>query len=108
MFADLHLAPRSARAWRSRLVAILAVACVMILFGGPVQAQAAPAHTSQAHTARVHMARAQASSPVPIYLDNRYSFAERAADLVSRMTLSEKVQQLHTNNAPAISRLGVQ
>jgi beta-glucosidase len=24
------------------------------------------------------------------------------------MTLSEKVQQLHTNNAPAIPRLGVQ
>jgi len=103
MFADLHLAPRSARAWRSRLVAILAVACVTILFGGLVQAQAAPAHTSQAHTAR-----AQAGSPAPIYLDTRYSFAERAADLVSRMTLSEKVQQLHTNNAPAIPRLGVQ
>jgi beta-glucosidase-like glycosyl hydrolase len=44
----------------------------------------------------------------PIYLDTSYSFAERAADLVSRMTLSEKVQQLHTNNAPAIPRLGVQ
>src|SRR2546426_1575460 len=44
----------------------------------------------------------------PIYLDTRYSFAERAADLVSRMTLSEKVQQLHTNSAPAIPRLGVQ
>ncbi|GAA5191231.1 glycoside hydrolase family 3 C-terminal domain-containing protein [Rugosimonospora acidiphila] len=46
--------------------------------------------------------------PTPVYLDTHYSFAERAADLVSRMTLSEKVQQLHTNNAPAIPRLGVQ
>ena len=45
---------------------------------------------------------------VPIFRDTRYSFAERAADLVSRMTLAEKVQQLHTNNAPAIPRLGVQ
>ncbi|WP_326950654.1 glycoside hydrolase family 3 C-terminal domain-containing protein [Amycolatopsis sp. NBC_01307] len=44
----------------------------------------------------------------PIYRDTHYSFAERAADLVSRMTLPEKVQQLHTNNAPAIPRLGVQ
>jgi beta-glucosidase-like glycosyl hydrolase len=35
------------------------------------------------------------------------SFAVRAADLVSCMTLAEKVGQL-SNNAPAISRLGVQ
>lgn len=48
------------------------------------------------------------SGTVPIYLDTRYSFAERAADLVSRMTLPEKVAQLHTNSAPAIPRLGVQ
>ncbi|HZC69154.1 MAG TPA: glycoside hydrolase family 3 C-terminal domain-containing protein [Jatrophihabitans sp.] len=47
-------------------------------------------------------------SNVPIYLDTSYSFAERAADLVSRMTLPEKVAQLHTNSAPAIPRLGVQ
>src|SRR5579885_1930294 len=45
---------------------------------------------------------------VPIYLNTHYSFAERAADLVSRMTLGEKVLQLHTNSAPAIPRLGVQ
>src|SRR5262249_4412576 len=45
---------------------------------------------------------------VPIYRDTRYSFAERAADLVSRMTLAEKVLQLHTTSAPAIARLGVQ
>jgi beta-glucosidase len=51
---------------------------------------------------------APAGGVTPIYKDTRYSFAERAADLVSRMTLSEKVQQLHTNNAPAIPRLGVQ
>jgi beta-glucosidase len=98
MFANLHLAPRGARRLRSRLVAILAVACAAILSGGLAQAQAAPAHRSQV----------PAPSSVPIYLNTAYSFAERAADLVSRMTLSEKVQQLHTNNAPAIPRLGVQ
>ncbi len=43
----------------------------------------------------------------PIYLNTNYSFRERAADLVSRMTLAEEVLQLHTNNAPAIPRLGV-
>src|SRR3954453_5116193 len=44
----------------------------------------------------------------PIYLDTRYSFSERAADLVSWMTLAEKVLQLRTSSAPAIPRLGVQ
>lgn len=46
-------------------------------------------------------------TPGPIYLDTHYSFRERAADLVSRMTLEEEVLQLHTNFAPAIPRLGV-
>ena len=45
---------------------------------------------------------------IPIYRDTHYSFEERAADLVSRMTLEEEIQQLHTNFAPAIPRLGVQ
>lgn len=41
-----------------------------------------------------------------IYLDESYSFEERAADLVSRMTLEEKVSQIG-HSAPAIERLGV-
>ncbi|MFJ9782791.1 glycoside hydrolase family 3 C-terminal domain-containing protein [Amycolatopsis sp. NPDC101161] len=49
-----------------------------------------------------------AAAVLPVYRDTHYSFAERAADLVSRMTLPEKVLQLHTNSAPAIPRLGVQ
>ena len=42
----------------------------------------------------------------PIYLNTAYSFRERAADLVSRMTLEEKMSQLG-NTMPAIPRLGV-
>lgn len=42
----------------------------------------------------------------PIYLNTAYSFKERAADLVSRMTLEEKQSQLG-NTMPAIPRLGV-
>ena len=95
MFAHLHLVPPNPRL-RTRLVAIAAAACAAILAGGLAQAQAAPAVPTAV------------KSSVPIYLNTSYSFAERAADLVSRMTLSEKVQQLHTNNAPAIPRLGVQ
>jgi len=46
-------------------------------------------------------------SDTPIYLDTSYSFAERAADLVSRMTLEEKASQMISSRAPAIPRLGV-
>lgn len=52
---------------------------------------------------------ARAAEPVaeqPAYLDVQRSFEERAQDLVSRMTLEEKVGQM-MNNAPAIPRLGV-
>lgn len=42
----------------------------------------------------------------PIYLDTAYSFEERAADLVSRLTPEEK-QSLLGNNMAAIPRLGV-
>ncbi len=40
------------------------------------------------------------------YLDLSYSFAERAEDLVSRMTLEEKISQMVNASAP-IPRLGV-
>lgn len=42
----------------------------------------------------------------PIYLNTSYSFKERAVDLVSRMTLEEKISQLG-NTMPPIPRLGV-
>ena len=43
---------------------------------------------------------------VPIYLNTAYSFKERAADLVSRMTPEEKQSQLGNTMLP-IPRLGV-
>ena len=42
----------------------------------------------------------------PIYLNTTYSFEERAADLVSRMTLEEK-QSLLGNSMASIPRLGI-
>src|SRR3954471_17380085 len=49
-----------------------------------------------------------AAASAPPYRDTSLPPAERAADLVSRMTLQEKAAQLSTTNAPAIPRLGVQ
>jgi len=46
------------------------------------------------------------NSKKPIYLNTAYSFRERAADLVSRMTLEEKQSQLG-NTMPPIPRLGI-
>lgn len=49
----------------------------------------------------------EASQETPIYLDPDYAPAERAADLVSRMTLEEKASQMNASLAAAIPRLGV-
>jgi beta-glucosidase len=51
-------------------------------------------------------ANAPAPGEKPMYLDPDRGFEERAADLVSRMTLEEKVSQMQ-NSAAAIPRLGV-
>jgi beta-glucosidase len=42
----------------------------------------------------------------PAYLDTNLSFEQRAADLVSRMTLNEKISQMQTKST-AIPRLGI-
>ncbi|MEL1265444.1 glycoside hydrolase family 3 protein [Pseudoxanthomonas putridarboris] len=56
---------------------------------------------------QVHAADSGATSgSTPVYLDADRGFEERAADLVSRMTLEEKAAQMQ-NGAPAIERLGV-
>ena len=43
---------------------------------------------------------------LPIYLNTAYSFEERAADLISRLTLEEK-ESLLGNSMPAVPRLGI-
>jgi beta-glucosidase len=52
-------------------------------------------------------ATAAARETTPIYLNPAYSPAERAADLVSRMTTAEKAEEMDSSQAPAIPRLGV-
>src|SRR3954452_4564719 len=63
--------------------------------------------TSAAALIAACLAAASADAAAPVYRDTHRSFAERAADLVSRMTLEEKAAQLSTTNAPSIPRLGV-
>jgi beta-glucosidase len=45
--------------------------------------------------------------PTPVYLDPAYSPAERAADLVARMTIEEKASQMISSQSVAIPRLGI-
>lgn len=52
------------------------------------------------------MSTLPAWSQTAVYQDLNHSFEDRAADLVSRMTLEEKVSQMQ-NSAPAIPRLGI-
>ncbi|MCL2878090.1 MAG: glycoside hydrolase family 3 C-terminal domain-containing protein [Acidobacteria bacterium] len=49
---------------------------------------------------------AQGEEDARIWLDMSYSFAERAAALVARMTVAEKITQLD-DKPPAVSRLGL-
>ncbi|MBV9450172.1 MAG: glycoside hydrolase family 3 C-terminal domain-containing protein [Streptosporangiaceae bacterium] len=67
---------------------------------------AASTATRTGSSAASTLAHATASA-TPIYLNPAYPPAERAADLVSRMTTAEKAQQMDSNQAPAIPRLGV-
>ncbi|MFI1092509.1 glycoside hydrolase family 3 C-terminal domain-containing protein [Streptomyces sp. NPDC020917] len=85
------MARRTARRRRALLAALASLACMTGLAGFSRPA-----------------AGADTATTTPVYLDTRYSFAERAADLVSRMTFDEKAAQLNTDTAPAIPRLGVQ
>jgi beta-glucosidase len=73
---------------RSRLVAAAAAGLVGITAGVTTAATATAADT-------------------PVYLDRSYSFSERAADLVSHMTLAEKASQVISSSPPGIPRLGV-
>ncbi|MEY9854501.1 beta-glucosidase [Catenulispora sp. GAS73] len=85
-----------------------AQATVALAIGLGIAVTAAPASSAGAATAGNAGDAANSRTQVPIYLNPHYSAEARAADLVSRMTLPEKVAQLSTNSGPAIPRLGVQ
>lgn len=79
--------------------------------GSPVHARRAMLHASAMLLAcapwlHAHAQAADAGAAGRPWLDTSRSFEQRADDLVSRMTLEEKVAQMQ-NDAPAIPRLGV-
>jgi beta-glucosidase len=73
------------------IIASGAALCCAVALGAPNAAAGAPAR----------------AAATPIYLDPHYLPAERAADLVSRLTLGQKAQQMNSSSAPAIPELGV-
>ncbi len=81
---------------RSRLIATALAVFIML-----------PIAASAARSSHRHGGRAAPAAATPIYLNPMYSPQERAADLVSRMTLSEKASQMVSSQAPAIPRLGI-
>ncbi len=85
-----------------------AAALVTALAGTAQASPAAAGAQGRWGTGQTPPACPDGSGRTPLYRDTHYSFAQRAADLVSCMTLPEKVAQLRTNSAPAIPRLGVQ
>jgi beta-glucosidase len=93
----------------SRRIALIAGvgAALIISYVGAAQVSSAASASASADST-VPPACPDSSGKTPLYRDTQYSFAERAADLVSCMTLAEKVAQLKSNSAPAIPRLGVQ
>ena len=80
-----------------------APAAALAVPGAAVPGAAAPAVPGVAAAATPGVAAAA----TPIYLNRAYSPAERAADLVSRMTTAEKAAQMDSSQAPAIPSLGV-
>ncbi len=77
--------------------AVAALASVLVVFAVPgsiTQAASTPSY--------------QCGGTNPVYRNLSYSFTERAADLVSCLSLAQEVPQLRTNSAPAIPSLGMQ
>src|SRR3954451_23932814 len=85
---------------RAARAALVGRACVAALAGAGVP-------LASGRDEPVKVAAADAAPGTPIYLDRKYSPAEHAAYLVSRMTTAEKASQLVPSQAPATPRLGI-
>ncbi len=91
---------RVRRIFGALVIGLLSVAYAL----GPPQVAARSRHRGgQGH----HGAPSTSHHGGPIYRDRTYTFAERAADLVARMSLREKAAEMVSGDAPPIGRLGI-
>lgn len=87
------------RTWSAVTTGVVAAAVVSV-------AVALPAAGSAPKT-KSHVSGTSAASDGPIYQNRLFTFGERAADLVARMSLAQKASQMNSSVAPAIPSLGV-
>src|SRR3954470_11634923 len=80
---------------------VLALPTLMAAVGPALATDAAAAPSTARATGAMGItgATGTASSGQAVYMDTRRSFEDRAADLVARMTLEEKVSQLQNDAA---------
>src|SRR5690349_13710302 len=83
------------RIQRMRMLAATASTMTIVSLATGIAAALPFAFPARAHTST--------RSRDPIYLDSRYTFAERAADLVARLTPTQRASQLVSSQAPAIT-----
>ena len=88
-----------------RIITLFTTLALILSICLPVYA--APASAAEPVRASSSLTPVKISAPDPTYKDESYSYAERAVDLVSRMTEEEMISQTEGYNSPAISRLGV-
>ncbi len=81
---------------------LLAAACSM-----DAESHRDPTDTDSSRGAEGASLVLRSHASAPIYTNPSYTPEERAADLVARMTLAEKVSQMVSSQAAAIPRLGV-
>ena len=97
---------RSVRASAAAILAGLACAAILVVVldtAAHAGTRSRPIAALPRRAGRAHASRAE----LPIYRNRHDTFAERAADLVARMTLAEKGAQTDSSVSPAIPRLGV-
>ena len=88
-----------------RIITLFTVLCLLLGLFVPGLSVSAAEEGSKAASSQPVPVKITAAPPT--YKDESFSYAERALDLVSRMTEEEMISQTEGYNSPAIARLGV-
>ena len=101
----MHL--RHSRTWAAIASGAVAAAAVSVAVAMPASGSNPGVRPSIATSATPDASGTSAAISSPIYQDQSFTFGERAADLVARMTLAQKASQMNSSFSPAIPSLGV-